>query len=254
MWPVTTITVAIHTCSFTVTAVQYTDTFNGPFSGTTQVSNRKLKPIWILLKQETVSGSGISWAVCKSAPCSRQIAMPAPHHSVSTGWMPFQPTASKHWRLHVGKSLWHFPGASLFRWIYSARCVRLQSVGAASQAPAGTGSSDCWAAEEDDGTVQDAEGEGADRQAGGETEPGDHGTCCCKGSPYSIAERKVPKLMPVLGSQFSPPPPLSSDRQHLSYGGCLEVKGKVFPCSLPSVGPVADPAGDVESRHRLAWE
>ena len=33
---------------------------------------RKVKPIWILLKQETVSGSGISWAICKSAPRSRQ--------------------------------------------------------------------------------------------------------------------------------------------------------------------------------------
>jgi len=44
-------------------------------------SARKVKPIWILLKQETVSGSGISWAVCKSAPRSRQITMPAPHHS-----------------------------------------------------------------------------------------------------------------------------------------------------------------------------
>ena len=43
---------------------------------------RKVKPIWILLKQETVSGSGISWATCKSAPHSRQITMPAPHHSV----------------------------------------------------------------------------------------------------------------------------------------------------------------------------
>ena len=32
-------------------------------------SNRKVKPIWILLKQETVSGSGISWAICKSAIC-----------------------------------------------------------------------------------------------------------------------------------------------------------------------------------------
>ena len=29
---------------------------------------RKVKPIWILLKQETVSGIGISWAICKSAP------------------------------------------------------------------------------------------------------------------------------------------------------------------------------------------
>ena len=30
----------------------------------------------------TVSGSGISWAICKSVPRSRQITMPAPHHSV----------------------------------------------------------------------------------------------------------------------------------------------------------------------------
>ena len=42
---------------------------------------RKVKPIWILLKQETVSGSGISWAICKSASRSRQITMPVPHHS-----------------------------------------------------------------------------------------------------------------------------------------------------------------------------
>jgi len=49
------------------------------------------KPIWILLKQETVSGNGISWAVCKSAPRSRQITTPAPHHSVFTGRMPFLP-------------------------------------------------------------------------------------------------------------------------------------------------------------------
>ena len=45
-------------------------------------STRKVKPIWILLKQETASGSVISWAICKSAPRSRQITMPAPHHSV----------------------------------------------------------------------------------------------------------------------------------------------------------------------------
>ena len=43
------------------------------------------------MKQETVSGSGISWAICKSAPRSRWITMPAPHHSVSTGRMPFLP-------------------------------------------------------------------------------------------------------------------------------------------------------------------
>jgi len=43
---------------------------------------RKVKPIWILLKQETVSGSGISRAICKSASRSKQISTPAPHHSV----------------------------------------------------------------------------------------------------------------------------------------------------------------------------
>ena len=60
---------------------------------------RKVKPIWILLKQETVSGSGISWAICKSAPRSRQITMPAPRHSVfyrPNALPAAQPTASKH--------------------------------------------------------------------------------------------------------------------------------------------------------------
>jgi len=60
---------------------------------------RKAKPIWILLKQETVSGSGISWAICKSAPRCRQITMPAHHHSVfhrPDALPAAQPTASKH--------------------------------------------------------------------------------------------------------------------------------------------------------------
>ena len=56
--------------------------FNGPMSGTTQVSRYQKGKTWILLQQETVSGSGISWAVCKSAPYCRQITTPAPHHSV----------------------------------------------------------------------------------------------------------------------------------------------------------------------------
>ena len=50
---------------------------------------RKVKPIWILLQQETVSGSGISRAICKSALRSTQITMPAADHLVFTGWMPF---------------------------------------------------------------------------------------------------------------------------------------------------------------------
>jgi len=53
------------------------------FPGLTRwADTRKVKPIWILLKLETVSGSGISWAICKPASHSRQITMPAPHHSV----------------------------------------------------------------------------------------------------------------------------------------------------------------------------
>ena len=64
-------------------------------------STRKGKPIWILLKQETVSGSGISWAICKSAPRSRQITRPAPHHSVfyrPDALPASQPTVSERWR------------------------------------------------------------------------------------------------------------------------------------------------------------
>ena len=73
-----------------------THTFNGLFSG--WAGTRKVKPIRILLKQETVSGSGISWAICKSAPCSRQITMPAPHHSViyRPDALPATQTASMH--------------------------------------------------------------------------------------------------------------------------------------------------------------
>ena len=61
------------------------------------VDTRKVKPTWILLKQQTMSGNGISWAICKSAPRSRQITMPAPHHSVFfTGRTPFLPPNQQH--------------------------------------------------------------------------------------------------------------------------------------------------------------
>ena len=52
----------------------HTHPFNGPLSRTTRVSRYQ--------KQETVSGSEIHWAICKSEPCSRQITTPAPHRSV----------------------------------------------------------------------------------------------------------------------------------------------------------------------------
>ena len=71
----------------------HTHPFNGPFSGTTRVSRyQKGKTNLDLLKQEIVSGSGISWAICKSASSSRQITTPATHHSsFFTGRMPFIP-------------------------------------------------------------------------------------------------------------------------------------------------------------------
>jgi len=45
------------------------------------------------MKQEMVGfwdGGGISWTTCKqSAPCSREITTPTPHHSIFTGRMLF---------------------------------------------------------------------------------------------------------------------------------------------------------------------
>ena len=46
-----------------------------------------------------MSGSGISWAICKSAPRSRQITMPATHHS--SALPAAQPTESKNWRQYI---------------------------------------------------------------------------------------------------------------------------------------------------------
>ena len=88
----------------------HTHPFNGPFSGTTWVGRyqRGKKPIWILLKQETVSGSGIHWAICKSAPHSRQTTTPVPHDSVfyrPDALPAAQPTASKHWRQKIDTTL-----------------------------------------------------------------------------------------------------------------------------------------------------
>ena len=58
-----------------------------------------------------MSGSGISWTMCKSAPRSRQITTPAPHHSVflQTGCRSCHPTntvkALKAQKVHDNASL-----------------------------------------------------------------------------------------------------------------------------------------------------
>jgi len=66
--------------------------FNGLFSRTTWVSRyQKGKTNLDFTGARTVSGSGISWAVCKSAPRSRQITCQHPTTLFFTGRMPFLP-------------------------------------------------------------------------------------------------------------------------------------------------------------------
>ena len=65
--------------------------FTAPWtvSGTTRMSRyQKGKTNLDLLEQEIVNDSGISWAICKSAP---RPDMPASHHLFFTGRMPFLP-------------------------------------------------------------------------------------------------------------------------------------------------------------------
>ena len=83
----------------------HTHLFNGTFSGTIQVSRYQKGKTNLDFTEARDSEwqYGISWAICKSAPCSRQIATPAPHHSVfyrPDALPAAQPTAPKHWR-HV---------------------------------------------------------------------------------------------------------------------------------------------------------
>ena len=69
----------------------HTHPFNGPLSGTTRVSRYQKGKTNLDFTGATVSGSGISWAICKSAPRSRQITTPAPHPLFFTGRIPFLP-------------------------------------------------------------------------------------------------------------------------------------------------------------------
>jgi len=66
------------------------------FQGLPRWANtRRVKPVWILMKQETVSGSGISWAIWST---SLHTDNHMPHHSVFYRPDAAQPTTSKHWR------------------------------------------------------------------------------------------------------------------------------------------------------------
>jgi len=68
--------------------------FNGLFSMTTWVSRYQKEKTSLDLNEARYDGaygcSGISWTICKqSAPRSRHITKPTPHHSIFIGWMLF---------------------------------------------------------------------------------------------------------------------------------------------------------------------
>ena len=82
---------AQHTHTYT-----YTNPFNAPFQGLPGwAGTRKVKPTWILLKQETVSGSGITWAmqVCTSLQTDNHASTP-PLSFLQAGCPSCRPTNS----------------------------------------------------------------------------------------------------------------------------------------------------------------
>jgi len=80
-----------------------TNLFYGPLDFVRDYTGELVpEPIWILLKDETVSGSGISWGICKSARRPRQ---PRQHHITQffTGRMPVLLSNQQHqWRTTYG--------------------------------------------------------------------------------------------------------------------------------------------------------
>ena len=85
--------------------------FNGPFSRTTQVSQyQKGKTNLDFTEAEIASDSGISWAICKFAPRSRQITCQHPTTQFFTDRMPFLPPnqqcQSTEGNLNSNKDIW----------------------------------------------------------------------------------------------------------------------------------------------------
>ena len=78
-------------CLLYVTAlpqITHTHPFNGRLSGTIRVSQyQKGKTNSDFTEARDSDRSGISWAVCKSAPRSSPITTPVPHYSGFTGRM-----------------------------------------------------------------------------------------------------------------------------------------------------------------------
>jgi len=77
----------------------HTHPFNGPLSRTTRVGRYQKGKTNLDFTEARDS----EWRQHQSAPCSRQITTPAPHHSVfyrPDALPAAQPTASKHWTIN----------------------------------------------------------------------------------------------------------------------------------------------------------
>jgi len=109
-------------------AEKHTHPFNGPFSGTTQVS-RYQKDKTNLDFTEARDSEWQWHQLGKSAPRSRQITMPAPHHSVflQPDALPAaQPTASKRDEI---RSIYIKRSKEIVQWLFSWRlCMAMLSI------------------------------------------------------------------------------------------------------------------------------
>jgi len=76
---------------------KHAHTFYGPLDFVWDYPSEPLpEPVWILLMQETVSGNGISWAICKSALQPDRQSCQHPIMQFLTGWIPFLPANQQH--------------------------------------------------------------------------------------------------------------------------------------------------------------
>ena len=159
-----------------------------------------------------MSGSGISWDICKSAPRSRQITMPATHRSVFTGWMPFLPPNQQR-QSTEGKSAqslgtkWPSYVAELlqttdntFKWTVSRQYDLLVPWTTVKHSEWALGSQHCCSQTHVKHITKPCRNwSKTEISLMNDICPGMH--VKGKGSPYSITKCRVLELIPVLGSQ-----------------------------------------------------
>jgi len=90
-------TVYIYQLYTYIRCITHTHTFNGPLSGSNRVSHyQKGKTNLDFTEARDSEWQCDQLGHMQSAPRSRQITTPAPHHSVFTGRMPFLPPNQQH--------------------------------------------------------------------------------------------------------------------------------------------------------------